>query len=86
MSHLHSIAGTSRASAEYQEYLERLRVERLAEQEEKLRKKARARRFESYIEPDQNSRRNARQSPDREAENGSTNEADPAEGFGTHYA
>jgi hypothetical protein len=86
MSHLHSITGSSRAAAEYQEYLERLRAERLAEQEEKLRKKARAQRYESFNDPDRPRREKSHQNPGREAGTDPVIKADPPEGFGTRYA
>ena len=55
MSHINNIGGYTNTAAEYQEYLERLKIARLAEREENPRKKGRPANFDPPIdtEPDQ---------------------------------
>jgi len=92
MPHIHSIASNVRAAAEYQEYLERMRAVLLAEKEERIRRRSRAQRFASLLDRDQssggNSQPRADEGPanDSAGETGATSEADPAAGFGKHYA
>ena len=82
MSHLHSVAGQSRISAEYKAYLEQVRIaaQRKAEQDEKVRKKTRAKTFESYLNQERDAAENSHQNPGRDPKTDSESSSE------NHYA
>jgi len=67
MPHLHSVVGQSRIAAEFQAHLEQIRLARLiAEQDERVQKKNRAKTFESYLTQERDNAGNSRQNPRRD--------------------
>jgi hypothetical protein len=54
MSHLHHIDGLSTAAAQYQAYLERMRVAHAEEEDEKkVRRKNEGEKFQEHMEPEE---------------------------------
>jgi hypothetical protein len=73
--------------AQYQVYLEEVRAAHLADMADKVRRKARMQKIESYRE--RQSHGNSDQDPDAEEEKNSEADDGPpeeSEGFGIHYA
>jgi hypothetical protein len=92
MSHLHHIDGLSTAAAQYQAYLERMRVAHSEEEDEKkVRRKNEGKKFQEHLEPDdEEPEGNPGESPEENApEDGQEEtgqETSPGNGFGNHYA
>jgi hypothetical protein len=75
------------AAIQQQEYLERLRAAQLAERDERIRKKAQAKAFQSLLDPDGHSGGHSQQeSEDEEQQRAPDDEPEATEGFGKHYA
>jgi hypothetical protein len=89
MSHLHHIDGLSTAAAQYQAYLERMRVAHAAEEEDKkVKRKTEGKKFQEHLGPEEE---NAGDDPEDkssadDSEEATEPEAAPGEGSGSYYA
>jgi hypothetical protein len=86
MSHTHNIDGLSNTAAQYQAYLERLRATHLAEEDDKVRKKARDAKFLIHFDPEEDAKQGTEQNETDAREESPEEEADTGTGFGSHYA
>jgi hypothetical protein len=92
MSHMHHIDGLSTAAAQYQAYLERMRVAHSAEEDEKkVRRKNSGKKFQEHLEPgDEESEGDPGENPEENAHEDvgeeTGQETSPGNGFGNHYA
>jgi hypothetical protein len=84
--HLNQIDGLSTAAAQYQAYLERLRAAHVAEEDKRVKRRAKGKNFEGQLDTEE-------ESPGEEDENTSPGEgetegqqAGSGDSFGNHYA
>jgi hypothetical protein len=88
MSHMHHIDGLSTAAAQYQAYLERMRVAHTDEEEDrKVRRKNEGKKFQEHLgAEEEDSEENPEEKQPEGGEENGEQEASPGEGFGNHYA
>ena len=92
MSHLHHIDGLSTAAAQYQAYLERMRVAHAEEEDEKkVRRKNEGEKFQEHMEPEEEESEgdpedNPEDNHPEDGNEGDGQESSPGNGFGNHYA
>jgi hypothetical protein len=86
MSHVHHIDGLSTAAAQYQAYLERMRVAHLDDEDEKLHKKAKSQKFQVNPDTEEDSGGEADHEASEEPEDEEAQPEAAEDGFGNHYA
>lgn len=88
MSHMHPIDGLSTAAAQYQAYLERMRVAQSKEEEaQKVRRRNQGQKFQEHLESEEEEADESSEEKQGQDEGEQpTEEASQGDGFGSHYA